>query len=132
RRPGWRLSARPDPWGIQSAFDNSLATFWMCGHTLQPGQFAQVDFGQPEAATAVVIEAAPNQWGIRLKVEGRETGIGQWKTLSPGPQFSDAPRPLGLRRAVAEELKRRGIDYVLSFEGDMGYDALRQNADLCA
>jgi hypothetical protein len=31
---------------------------------------------------------------------------------------------------VAEELKRRGIDYVLFFEDDMGADDLRGNADL--
>lgn len=129
REPRWRLTARPYPWGIQSAFDNSLATFWMCGDTLQPGQFVQVEFGVPEAADAVVIETAPNQWGIRLKLEGQIAG-GQWKLLTPAPELSDATRPLGLRRAVAEELKRRGIDYVLFFEDDMGADDLYGNADL--
>jgi hypothetical protein len=135
RAPRWRLTARPYPWGIQSAFDNSLATFWMCGSMLQPGQFVQVDFGQPETADAVAIETAPNQWGLKLKLEGREAGrvqgtSGRWKTLSPEPQLSDAPRPLGLRRAVAEELKRRGIDYVLAFDGEMGSYDLRENADI--
>lgn len=129
REPRWRLTARPYPWGIPSAFDNSLATFWMCGDTLQPGQFVQVEFGLPEAADAVTIETAPNQWGIRLKLEGQNDG-GQWKPLTPTPELSDAPRPLGLRRAAAEELKRRGIDYVLFFEDDMGADDLRGNADL--
>jgi hypothetical protein len=130
RQPRWRLTARPYPWGIQSAFDNSLATFWLCGDALHPGQFAQVNFGVPEAADAVTIETAPNQWGIRLKLEGQDVAGGQWKLLTPAPELSDAPRPLGLRRAVAEELKRRGIDYVLFFEDDMGADDLRGNADL--
>jgi hypothetical protein len=130
RPPRWRLTARPYPWGIQSAFDNSLATFWMCGDTLQPGQFVQVEFGEPEAADAVVIETAPNQWGIRLKLEGKDAAGKQWKPLTPAPELSDATRPLGLRRAAAEELKRRGIDYVLFFEDDMGADDLRGNADL--
>lgn len=129
RAPRWRLTARPYPWGIQSAFDNSLATFWMCGSTLEPGQFVAVDFGQPETADSAVIETAPNQWGLKLKLEGREPG-GQWKLLAPAPQLGDAPRPLGLRRAVAEELKRRGIDYVLAFDGDLGSDDLRENADI--
>jgi hypothetical protein len=42
----------------------------------------------------------------------------------------DAPRPLGLRRAVAEELKRRGIDYVLLFDGQVGADDFAVNPDL--
>ncbi len=128
REARWRLTAQPYPWGIQSAFDNSLATFWMCGDMLHPGQFVQVNFGAPEAADAVMIETAPNQWGIHLKLEGQLQG--NWKLLTPAPELSDAPRPLGLRRAVAEELKRRGIDYVLSFEGDMGGDDLRENAGI--
>jgi hypothetical protein len=128
REPRWRLTARPYPWGVQSAFDNSLATFWMCGEMLHPGQFVQVNFGAPEAADAVVIETAPNQWGLRLKLEGQPQGNGPWKLLTAAPELSDAPRPLGLRRAVAEELNRRGIDYVLSFDSDMGADDLRQNA----
>ena len=129
RAPRWRLMARPYPWGIQSAFDNSLATFWMCGSMLEPGQFVQVDFGQPETADAVMIETAPNQWGLALKLEGRGAD-GRWKLLSPAAQPSDATRPLGLRRAVAEELKRRGIDYVLAFDGDLGSDDLHENADI--
>jgi hypothetical protein len=35
-----------------------------------------------------------------------------------------------LRRAVAAELKRRGIDYLLLFDTDNGADDLRLNADL--
>jgi Dolichyl-phosphate-mannose-protein mannosyltransferase len=129
RGPRWRLTARPYPWGIQSAFDNSLATFWMCGSTLQPDQFVQVDFGQPETASAVAIETVPDQRGLKLKLEGRDAA-GQWKILSSEPQAGAASRPLGLRRAVAEELKRRGIDYVLAFDGDLGSDDLRENAGI--
>jgi hypothetical protein len=129
RAPQWRLTAQPYPWGIQSAFDNSLATFWMCGSMLEPRQFIQVDFGQPETADSVVIETAPNQWGLALQLEGRDAA-GGWKLLSPAAQPGDATRPLGLRRAVAEELKRRGIDYVLAFDGEPGSDDLRENADI--
>jgi hypothetical protein len=129
RGPEWRLTAQPYPWGIQSAFDNSLATFWMCGSFLQPGEWVQVNFGRPEFADAVVIETAPNQWGLKLKLEGQDPA-GQWKLLAAEAQPGDAPRPLGLRRAVAEELKHRGIDYVLVFDSDLGADDMRENADL--
>ena len=108
RAPEWRLTAQPYPWGVQDAFDNSLATFWICGDTLKPGQFLEVDFHGEQTADAVVIETAPNQPGARLRLEGLDDA-GHWQVLAGAPQPSEAARPLGLRRAVAAELKRRGM-----------------------
>jgi hypothetical protein len=129
RAPQWRLTAQPYPWGVQDAFDNSLATFWICGDTLKPGEFLAVDFHGEETADAVHIEAAPNQPGLRLRLEAQAEGSG-WRLLSAAAQTSDAARPLGLRRAVAAELKRRGIDYLLVFDHDEGADDLRLNTDI--
>jgi hypothetical protein len=129
RAARWRLTAQPYPWGIQDAFDNSLVTFWLCGETLQPGQFVAVDFHGEQTADSVVLEAAPNQWAVRLKLEGQDAA-GRWQLLAAAATPGDAPRPLGLRRAVADELKRRGIDYLLVFDTDNGADDLRLNADL--
>jgi hypothetical protein len=129
RAAQWRLTAQPYPWGIQDAFDNSLATFWLCGETLKPGQSVQVDFHGEQPADSVVLEAAPNQYAARLKLEGRDAG-GRWQLLAAAPTASDAPRPLGLRRALAGELKRRGIDYLLVFDTDNGAADLRLNPDL--
>ena len=128
RAPRWRITADPYPWGIQQAFDNSLLTFWMCGEWVRPGQFVAVDFGGEETAGAAVIETAPNQWGVKLKLEGREPP-GRWNTLAAAPTASDAARPLGLRRAAAEELKRRGIDYILVFDSDLGAAEIARTAD---
>jgi hypothetical protein len=129
RDPRWRLNAQPYPWGIGDAFDGKVVTFWKCGEPLRPGQFVEVDFNGVEQADSVSIEAAPNQWGIRLKLEGRDAN-GQWKLLTAAPQAGDAPVPPGLRRAAAEELKRRGIDYLLVFDGEFGADDLRGNTGL--
>jgi hypothetical protein len=129
RAAAWRVTAQPYPWSIQDAFDNSLATFWLCGETLQPGQFVEVDFHGEQSADSVVLEAAPNQRAVRLKLEGRDAA-GRWQLLAAAPTPGDAPRPLGLRRAVAAELKRRGIDYLLVFDTDNGASDLRLNADL--
>jgi hypothetical protein len=129
RAAEWRLTAQPYPWGIQDAFDNSLATFWLCGETLKPGQRVQVDFHGEQTADSVVLEAAPNQYAARLKLEGQDAA-GRWQLLAAAPTAGDAPRPLGLRRAVAGELKRRGIDYLLVFETDNVAEDLRVNADL--
>jgi hypothetical protein len=129
RDPRWRTGAQPYPWGIGDAFDGKLVTFWKCGERLRPGQFVEVDFNVVEPADSVSIETAPNQWGIRLKLEGQDAA-GQWKLLAAEAQASDAPVPPGLRRAAAEELKRRGIDYLLVFDGDFGADDLQGNAGL--
>ncbi len=129
RSPEWRLTAQSYPWGIQDAFDNSLATFWLCGETLKAGQSVQVDFHGDQTVDSVVLEAAPNQYAARLKLEGLDAA-GRWQLLAAAPTAGDAPRPLGLRRAVAGELKRRGIDYLLVFDTDNGAEDLRLNADL--
>ncbi len=129
REPRWRLDAQPYPWGIGDAFDGQLITFWECGERLRPGQFVEVGFREVEPADSLLIETAPNQWGIRLKLEGQDAS-GQWKPLAAEPQASDAPVPTGLRRAAAEELKRRGIDYLLVFDGEFGADDLQRNAGL--
>jgi hypothetical protein len=106
-----------------------VVTFWKCGEALRSGQFVAVDFRDMEPADSVSIETAPNQWGIRLKLEGQDAG-GQWKLLAAEPQAGDAPVPPGLRRAAADELKRRGIDYLLVFDGEFGADDLRRNTGL--
>jgi hypothetical protein len=129
RATQWRLTAQPYPWTVQNAFDNSLATFWLCGDSLRPRQYLEVDFGSVTPLDSVVMEAAPNQTPIRLRLEGKSRA-GNWRILSPAPAISDAPKPLGLRRAVAEELRRRGIGYILVFDSENAAADFRVNADL--
>jgi hypothetical protein len=122
------LRAKPTPWGIQDAFDNSLVTFWISGEWLHPGMFVEVDFAEAQQADAVQIETAPNQWQVRLQLEGQGTD-GSWKLLAAGPQSTEEARPLGLRAVVAAELKRRGVDYILLFDKDLGADDVRRNIE---
>jgi hypothetical protein len=130
RDPHWLLTAHPDPWDLSNLLDGNLMTFWLCGDTLHPGQFVQAEFGQAETADSVRIETTPSQWGIRLRLEG-EDAAGAWHTLAP--QFEvmeNAPTPPDLRRMATAELKRRGIDYLLIFDGEFGADDLQKNAEL--
>jgi hypothetical protein len=129
RSPAWRLRANPYPWTVQNAFDNSPVTFWLASETIRPGQFIQIEFHEDETADSVLIESAPNQSSIRLKLEKLD-GRGQWVPLADAPAIYDVPRPLGLRRAAAEEAKRRGNDYLLIFPGNAGAEDYRRNADL--
>jgi Dolichyl-phosphate-mannose-protein mannosyltransferase len=136
RLPQWRLRARPYAWGIQNAFDNSPITFWISGDSLRTGMYVETNFGGAEEADAVEIQCAPNQWRVRLKLEGlpesappgRGDGTG-WKTLAESAMQSEEVRPIGWRRAVVAELKRRGIDYVMFFDIDLGADDLHRNPD---
>jgi 4-amino-4-deoxy-L-arabinose transferase-like glycosyltransferase len=128
RRPGWRLRARPYAWGIQNAFDNSPVTFWLSGDRLRPGMYVQVEFGREEDSDALDIETTPDQWQTRLMLEG-QAASGEWNSLASAPELTEEARPLGLRRAVARELKRRGIDYLLLFDEDNGADDLRRNTE---
>ena len=127
RGPEWRARAHPYSWGIEQAFDNSLVTFWMCGEAIAPGQWVEVDFGRPRQADSLVIQTAPDQPGIRLRLDGSDAS-GRWKPLAEAPRIGVTGRPTGLRAAAAAELKRRGIDYVLAFDGEIGADDLAGNA----
>jgi len=128
RRPEWRLRARPYAWGIQNAFDNSPVTFWISGDRSRPGMYVQVDFGREENADALDIETTPDQWQAGLTLDG-QTASGEWKSIAPAGSQTEEGRPLGLRRAVASELKRRGIDYLLLFDQNVGDDDLRRNTE---
>jgi hypothetical protein len=129
RDPQWRLRANPNPWQVQSAFDNSLLTFWEASDTVRPGQFIQAEFRRAETADSVLVESAPNQPSIRLQLEGHDVN-GRWFLLADAPTIYDVPRPLGLRLAAAEEVKRRGNDYLLIFDNNVGADDFRLNTDL--
>jgi hypothetical protein len=129
RSPGWRLTADPFPWSIQDAFDNSPLTLWRTGEAIRPGMYVQVNFHAAQQADTVLIESSPDQSQIRLKLEGEDTA-GRWQTLSAGPAISETGLPLGLRRAAARELERRGVGYLLIFDDEFGAADFRANQDL--
>lgn len=126
RNPAWRLTAHPYPWGIQDAFDNSPITLWRSGRLLQKGDIVEVDFHRDEQLDTVLIETSSDQPGQDLRVEGQDAR-GTWTPLADAPLTYSAPVPLGLRRAAAEELKCRGIDYILAFEDEAETNDLRRD-----
>ncbi len=129
REPSWRLTAQPYPWSIQDAFDNSPVTFWRSGEAIHPGMFVEVDFGAVREADQVVLEGPSDQYGVRLELEG-ERADGVWQRLAGLPVASDGAPYLGFRRAAAEELKRRGIDYILCFQDEEWAQDMQRNRDL--
>lgn len=117
RLSGWRLTARPNPFEVQLAFDNSLATRWRSWQTASPGMYIEVDFARPEMADSVRLECSPSEWKTHVKLEGMD-GAGQWKTLAAEPEEVRAPPLASLRLAAVYELHVRGIDYLLIGDSD--------------
>jgi hypothetical protein len=128
RDPRWRLDARPFPWTIGDAFDGRLVTPWRCAETMRPGEYVEAAFGEALPADAVAVVTAPGQWTARLKLEGRDPS-GAWKLLTDVPEISDTTEPVALRLETAQELRRRGIDYLLSFENESDTADLRNQPE---
>src|SRR5262249_33077681 len=72
RAPDWKLRARPSPWDVQMAFDNSPVTRWRSWQTIEPGMYLNVEFPRPELSDSVLLECAHDQYKIRLKLEGMD------------------------------------------------------------
>ena len=126
---GWKLRAQPFPWGIENAWDGRLASLWLSGDALRPGQFMSVEFPRPVEVDSVGMEASNDQPSLRLRLEGRDVS-GHWQPLATDPRMENSPAPADLRRQAAAELKRRGIDYLLLFDGEPGAEDLERNGSL--
>jgi hypothetical protein len=112
RDAAWRLTARPNPWDVQLAFDNSPVTRWRTWQPAAPGMYMEVDFGQLRSVSGVVVESSDDSGDIKMKLEGMGAD-GKWATLTDRPVQSRQPIRASLRLAATAELKARGIHYVL-------------------
>jgi hypothetical protein len=108
----WRLRANPYPWGVQLAFDNSPVTRWVSWQNLFAGMFMQVDFGRLEQVDRVLLECSHDQYKVQLHLDGMDAA-GSWKALAPSPRETEGTPPLRLRAGATQELKLRGIGYLL-------------------
>jgi hypothetical protein len=121
RDPAWRLTAHPNPWDVQLAFDNSPVTRWRSWQPAEPGMYVQVDFGHPQAVSSVVVESSWDLVNTRIALQGM-TPDAKWTTVLDHPEVTVRPIHASLRMAAIAELKARGIGYVLIRPGDPGAD----------
>jgi hypothetical protein len=121
RDPGWRLTAHPNPWEVQLAFDNSPVTRWRSWQPASPGMYVEVDFPRPQPASSVVVESSSEMINTKIALQGMGSD-GQWTTVSDSPVLSIHPIRTSLRTAAMAELKARGIQYVWIRPGDPGAD----------
>jgi hypothetical protein len=121
RDPGWRLTAHPNPWEVQLAFDNSPVTRWRSWQPASAGMYVEVDFPRQQTASSVVVESSSETINTKIALEGMGSD-GQWTPVSESPAISVRPIRSSLRMAAMAELKARGIQYVWIRPGDPGAD----------
>jgi hypothetical protein len=117
RSPRWRLRARPNPWDVQMAFDNSAVTPWRARQWVFPGMFVEADFGQPEMLDSALIECACDVWNLALRLEGR-AAAGGWRVLTDQAERFEIEAPPWLRRQASAAIKALGVDYLLIHDSD--------------
>jgi hypothetical protein len=121
RDPAWRLTAHPNPWDVQLAFDNSPVTRWQSWQPAAPGMYLEIDFGKPQPATSVVVESCWDMVNTKIALEALGDD-GRWTTISDHPAITAHAIRSSLRMAASAELKTRGIRYVFIRPGDPGAD----------
>ncbi len=113
REAQWRLSARPNTWEVQAAFDGNPLSRWRSWQPLFPGMWVQVDFGRLENVDRVVIDASPDHHNVKLALEGQVQSGVPWERLSGEPEMTTTVQTANARRIATSELKWNGIEYVL-------------------
>jgi len=126
RSPRWRLDARPNPWEVQSAFDNNLVTRWFSREPVRPGMWVEIDFGSMETVDALTVEAGLWQ-PVALRVEGIAES-GSWVELARQAQESHVQPQRGRRRAAMAEFKARGVHYLIVHDNEEIAEDLQRNA----
>ncbi|HPQ14718.1 MAG TPA: discoidin domain-containing protein [Bryobacteraceae bacterium] len=128
RENQWRLSARPNTWEVQAAFDGNPLSRWRSWEPLFPGMWVQVDFGRPETVDRVVIDASPDHHNVQLVLEGQVQAGAPWERLAGPPEMLGVPPPANARRIATAELKWNGIEYVLIHDATELGDDIRRRA----
>jgi len=129
RLPEWRLSAHPNPWDVQMAFDNSPVTRWRSWQVAEPGMFVQIDFGHLQRLDAVSLECGDEGYQTKVTLEGLDAN-GRWSTILDHPEEKNRSVGVNLRREATEELKARGVHYILVEKGDIRSDDFRKYTGL--
>jgi hypothetical protein len=128
RSPHWRLTARPNPFEVQLAFDNNPVTRWKTWQAPSIGDYVEIDFQQPRAVSGVVIVCSNDYTNKLVRLEALDSG-GEWKPVAGEMRESVAPIDQNLRRAATAELKARGIRYLLVYQGDLGATDFETHAE---
>lgn len=125
RDPSWRLTAHPNPWDVQLAFDNSPVTRWRTWEPAAPGMYVEIDFAYPQTASAVAVESSDDTGPTKIKLEGMGAD-GHWTTISEHPVENRQRIRASLRMAATAEFKARGVNYIVIKAGEPGANDLHR------
>ena len=128
RDPQWRLTAFPNPWEIQFAFDNSPATRWRTWEPAAAGMFIQVDFPSPLAVDEIHIETSPDVTSLKIRT-GVAGSSGDFQKVGDDYESSRVPVKANIRRAATWEMHLRGVNYFLIGDGDWGAEDVRDDPE---
>lgn len=118
RRPEWRIEARPNPWEVQWAFDNSVATRWRSGEVASPGMYLDADFGREESVDEVRLITSYDFDYTRPLLEAR-TSAG-WDRIAENPGVVYQAIPPDIRRMATREMHARGVRYLMLYDKNYG------------
>jgi hypothetical protein len=118
RAPQWRLTARPNPWEVQMAFDGNPITRWRSWQPLRSGMYIEVDFGREENVDRVEIDATTDYHNARLSLMGQVRSDIPWDQLAGAPQETRVQPPANLRQLATFEIKWQGIEYLIINKAD--------------
>jgi len=128
RKLDWRLQAWPNPWEVQLAFDNSLATRWRSGETAAPGMYLDVDFGREEPVDEVRLVVSGDSELTRLQLESASF-TETWEKIADNPTVIPHDVPPGIRRMATYELHARGIHYLMVGDKSNGSDDFAEDPE---
>jgi hypothetical protein len=120
RESSWRLTAKPNPWDVELAFDNSPATRWRSWERFRPGMYIEVDFGARRTIDAVHLDGPYDCTAHAERIEGM-TADGGWTTLASERKVVATRVSPFMGTAAMRELKLRGYDYVFLRKGEFGW-----------
>lgn len=118
RDPKWRMTAMPNWWDVQAAFDNSPVTRWRTQQQSMPGDHIDVDFNDSQTVDQVDVETSADHWKTRIRLLGATAG--EWKVLADKPEEFPLEPQRFARQMVTREIAARGVHYLLIDSTDYG------------
>jgi len=119
RNASWRLRAWPNPWEVQFAFDNSLATRWRSGEVAFPGMYLDADFGSEQMVDEVRVVTSSDFERIRLRVESMNSS-NVWENVAENPKLEAGTIPSAIRLMAIYEMRERGVHNLLIYDSNYG------------
>jgi hypothetical protein len=114
-----KITAAPNPWEANMAFDGSPVTRWRSLETARPGMFLQADFDNPiETDSVRVVCANSTENSHAVKLLGQDSS-GAWTELAASPEIVPYAPGVDWRREAVRQMKKLGADYMLVFRQDL-------------